>query len=154
MARIPSAQQIGRAGELFVAAELNRRGASATLYLTNTPRADVVATSSDGRRTVNIQVKTKGPRSRVWQWGLKRAAAERQASDTDYMILVDLADEQPAYYIHRLRDVARDCLARHQAWLAKIGGKRPRNPDSPHTAIGMDMVVSGSGAWELLGVLP
>ena len=54
MAQKPSRQQVGRAGELFVAAELNRRGASATLYLTNTPRVDVIATSPDGRRTINI----------------------------------------------------------------------------------------------------
>ena len=43
MTQKPSTQQIGRAGKLFVAAELNRRGASVTLYLTNTPRAAVVA---------------------------------------------------------------------------------------------------------------
>ncbi len=151
--RPPSAQQVGRAGELFVAAELNRRGVAATLYLTNAPRVDVVATSPDGQRTVNIQVKTKGPRSRVWQWSTTRAKAECEAPDTDYMILVDLAEEHPAYYIHRLRDVAQDCHTRHEAWIARVG-KRPHNPDSTHTAIEVDQVVSGKGAWDVLGVLP
>ena len=70
------------------------------------------------------------------------------------MILVDLADEQPAYYIHRLSDVAKQCLARHRAWLKEHGGKRPRNEDSTHTAIQMETVASGKGAWDVLGVLP
>ena len=80
----PIPQQIGRAGELFVAAELNRRRALATLYLTNTPRVDVVASSFDGGCTVNIQVKTKGPRSASWQWNINKAEKEQQtASDRD-----------------------------------------------------------------------
>ena len=154
MAQKPSRQQIGRAGELFVAAELNRRGALATLYLTNTPRVDVIATSPDGRRTINIQVKTKGTRSPSWHWDSKKAEAEHRAPETDYMILVDLADEHPVYYIRRLSDVAEQSLARHRAWLKERGGKRPRNDDSTHMAIRMETVASGKGAWDVLGVLP
>ncbi len=108
----PTPQQVGRAGELFVAAELNRRGALATLYLTNTPRVDVVALSPDGKRTVSIQVKTKGPRSASWQWDLNKARAEQHAAESDYMVLVDLAPAHPAYYVCPLSEVARHCLAR------------------------------------------
>ena len=151
MTQKPSRQQVGRAGELFVAVELNRRSISATLYLINTPRVDVTATSSDGRRTVNIQVKTKRTHNPSWQWDIKKAEAERRAPETDYMILVDL---YPEYYIRRLSDVAEQCLTRHRAWLKEHGGKRPQNDDSTRTAIRMDMVVSGKGAWGVLGVLP
>lgn len=154
MTQKPSAQQVGRAGELFVAAELNRRSALATLYLTNTPRVDVTATSPNGRRTVNIQVKTKRTRNPSWQWDIKKAEAERRAPETDYMILVDLYHEHPEYYIRRLSDVAEQCLTRHRVWLKEHGGKRPQNNDSTRTAIRMDMVVSGKGAWDVLGVLP
>ena len=154
MAQKPSTQQIGRAGELFVAAELNRRGALATLYLTNTPRVDVIATSQDGRRTINIQVKTKRTRSHSWHWDSEKAKAELQASETDYMILVDLYPEHPEYYIHRLSDVAEQSRARHDVWLNERGGKRPRNKDSTHMSILMETVASGRGAWDVLGVLP
>ena len=154
MAQKPSTQQVGRAGELFVAAELNRRGVSATLYLTNTPRVDVTVTSPDGRRTVNIQVKTKRTRSPSWHWDSEKAKAELQASETDYMILVDLADEHPAYYIRRLSDVAKQSLEWHAAWLKERGGKRPLNDDSTHMSIRMETVASGKGAWGVLGVLP
>ena len=149
-----STQQVGRAGELFAAAELNRRGALATLYLTNTPRVDVVALSPDGKRTVNIQVKTKGPRSASWPWDTKKAEAELHAPETDYMILVDLASEHPEYYICQLSDVAEQCMKRHCAWLEKYGGTRPRNPKSTRTAILMEMVSSGRNAWDTLGVIP
>ena len=149
----PTPQQIGRAGELFVAAELNRRGALATLYLTNTPRVDVVASSFDGDRTVNIQVKTKGPRSASWQWNINKAEKEQQtASDRDFIVFVDLAPDQPAYYILKLREVAERRLAGHNEWLERHGGKRPRNQKSTHTAVPLAEVEAGKDAWDILGV--
>lgn len=152
--RYPTPQQVGRAGKLFVAAELNRRGAFATLYLTNTPRVDIVAMSPDGLRTVNISVKTKGPRSKVWQWDLKKARAECQAPEHDFLVLVDLQPATPAYYVMRLRDVAAQVSESHDAWLERIGGQRPRTPDSRHTAIAVKDVEAGKDAWHLLEVLP
>ena len=124
------------------------------MYLTNTPRVDVVATSPDGRRTINIQVKTKRTRSRQWHWDNEKAKAELQASETDYMILVDLYPEHPEYYIHRLSDVAEQSLAWHDVWLKERGGKRPRNERSTYMSILMETVASGRGAWDVLGVLP
>lgn len=145
--KAPSPQQIGRAGELFVAAELNRRGALATLFLTNTPRVDVVAISADGAQTVTIQVKTKGPRSPSWQWNLRSAELEQDAEDDCFLILVDLAPTSPAYYICSLRTVARAVVQRR-----KDQGPRPRTPDSLHTIIPLTMVADGKDAWHLLGV--
>ena len=115
--RYPTPQQVGRADELFVAAELNRRGAFATLYLTNTPRVDIVAMSPDGLRTANIQVKTKGPNSAMWQWDTRKAEEEREAPTSDYMVLVDLVSSQPDYYVWPLRAVAEECYERHRTWL-------------------------------------
>ena len=131
--KYPTPQQVGRAGELFVAAELNRRGALASLYLTNTPRVDVVTMRPDNSRTVNIQVKTKGPRSKVWQWNLEKARAERQASEDDFLVFVDLQPSEPAYYIVRLRDFAKRKVEVHDAWLKSIGGRRPaiQTPGTP-----------------------
>ena len=50
---------IGRAGEHYVAAELNRRGAYASPFSGNVPGIDVVATDDDMKRMAYIQVKTK-----------------------------------------------------------------------------------------------
>ena len=79
--RHPTPQQVRRSGELFVAAELNRRGVLPTLNFTNTPRIDVVAASPDGTRAVNIQAKTKGRGSAMWQWNIDKAKAEQRAPE-------------------------------------------------------------------------
>ena len=49
----------GRAGEHYVAAELNRRGVYASPFSGNVPEIDIVATDDDGKRIVHVQVKTK-----------------------------------------------------------------------------------------------
>jgi hypothetical protein len=54
-----SNQQVGRAGEYFVVAELNKRGAFAVPFAGNMPKIDIIACNSDESRTVYIQVKTK-----------------------------------------------------------------------------------------------
>ena len=52
-------QQVGRAGEYFVVAELNKRGAFAVPFAGNMPKIDLIACNHDESRTVHIQVKTK-----------------------------------------------------------------------------------------------
>ena len=113
-----------------------------------------MATSPAGSRTVHIQVKTKGRSSAMWQWDIEKAKAEQQAPDDYYMVLVDLAPPQPAYYVWRLRDVAQIRVANNQAWLKTKGGQRPRTPDSTHTAIRLHEVEAGKDAWHLLEVIP
>ena len=60
---------IGRAGEHYVAAELNRRGAYASPFSGNVPGIDIVATDRRQERTLFIQVKTK----RKGNWPLSLA---------------------------------------------------------------------------------
>ncbi len=52
-------QQTARAGEYFVAAELNKRGAFAVTFAGNMPKIDLIACNQNQSRTVHIQVKTK-----------------------------------------------------------------------------------------------
>ena len=155
--KYPTPQHVGRAGELFVAAELNRRGAAATLYLINTPRVDVVASSPGQSNTVNIQVKTKGPRSIVWQDDIERIKREaRVAAETDFIVFVDLksTDSAPDYYVCQMRKFAREHYRRHCEWIKSKGGSRPRNPHSTHTRVTMSQVQGGKDRWDILGVLP
>jgi hypothetical protein len=55
---------IGIAGAHFVAGELSQLGYIATLTSRNTEGIDILASSSDGSKTVSIQVKTSGPEQR------------------------------------------------------------------------------------------
>lgn len=152
---MPTPQQVGRAGELFVAAELNRRGAIATLFLTNTPRVDVVASDGHQQRTVYIQVKTKGPHSKVWQWNYEMAKNEaKHAKESDFIVLVDLAEPTgiPSYYVAPLRELAATVAQAHEAWLNSHGGQRPRTPMSTHTSITIAQVAQWYRRWDILKV--
>ena len=62
---------IGRAGEHYVAAEINRRGGYAAPFAGNVPAIDILATDSKAEKVAYIQVKTKSPRSN-WQVSLKQ----------------------------------------------------------------------------------
>jgi len=57
-------QQVARAGEHLVAAELHRRGAYAVTFSGNMPEIDILASDLSQTRTVAIQVKTKTTRAR------------------------------------------------------------------------------------------
>ncbi len=156
--RFPTPQQVGRAGELFVAAELNKRGALATLYLTNTPGVDVVARSPYRPKTVSIQVKTKGPRSKVWQGNIDRIRDDADAAaETDFIIFVDLGaeDMRPDYFVLPLGEFSAKHFRQHERWLeSQRDRSRPRNPNSTHTSITASEVESGKGEWNILGVIP
>jgi len=51
---------VGVAGEYLVAGELSRRGYIASITLRNSRGIDIIASSADAEKTVNIQVKTNG----------------------------------------------------------------------------------------------
>jgi hypothetical protein len=57
---------IGAAGVFYVAAEISQRGMIALPTIRNTAGYDLIATSRDGLRHANIQVKTSGQRPRFW----------------------------------------------------------------------------------------
>ena len=56
---IARSDQVGRAGELFVAAEIHRRGGYAVTFSSNMPGIDILASDATHTRRITIQVKTK-----------------------------------------------------------------------------------------------
>ena len=69
MANRRPTDRIGRAGEHYVAAELNRRGAYASPFSGNVPGIDIVATDAERKHMAYIQVKTKRELGKNWQLG-------------------------------------------------------------------------------------
>ncbi len=65
--------KIGRAGEHYVAAELNRRGAYASPFSGNVPGIDIVATDDERQNMAYIQVKTKRFARQRWPLSLRHA---------------------------------------------------------------------------------
>jgi len=122
----------GVAGEYFVAAELSRRGWIATMTLKNTPNIDVIATTIDGLRTLNIQVKTRSIGNRQG-WILNKGIETLVPKDNFYIAFVDLIgkDEKPDYYIIPKNLFAKWITKRHQNWLATPGRGGHVRVDNP-----------------------
>lgn len=150
-------QQVARAGEYFVVAELNKRGAHAVTFAGNMPKIDLMACNQDQNRTVYIQVKTKrGGRS--WQASILAGRPAQPSAtpldETAFWILVDLGDWEtaPRYWVVPDWWMRNDIYRAHQAYVERHGGKRARNPTSTHHAIEEKRVQEWQGKWELLGI--
>jgi hypothetical protein len=92
-------QQVARAGEMFVAAEIHRRGGYAVTFAGNMPGIDILASDLADSRRISIQVKSKSSGS--WHARFPRDAAEcgDDPDETCFWIFVDLGGEHPAYFI-------------------------------------------------------
>jgi hypothetical protein len=145
----PNKQQVARAGEHFVAAELHRRGAYAVTFAGNMPGIDILARNLDQTRTVAIQVKSKT--SGTWHTQFTRGR-ERKPLDEEirFWVLVDLGREPPVYYVVPEWWMENDIFQAHSAYLARHGGTRPRNPDSLHHGIARSRVVEWQSRWDIL----
>lgn len=90
-------QQVGRAGELYVAAQIHRRGGYAVTFAGNMPGTDMLPCDVTKRRRISIQVKTR--RTGTWHARHPRDAAQcsEDPSEDAFWIFVDLALEHPDY---------------------------------------------------------
>ena len=122
----------GVSGEYFAAAELSRRGWIAVLTLKNTPNIDLIATTPDGKRTVNIQVKTRSIANRQG-WILNKGIETIVPGNNFYIVFVDLQgiDSKPDYYIIPKNLFAKWIAKRHQHWLAAPGRNGHVRVDNP-----------------------
>lgn len=150
-------QQVGRAGEYFVVAELNKRGAYAVAFAGNMPKIDLMACSQDQSRTIHIQVKTRrGGRS--WQssiLGSKQTDPPNTPLDsTEFWVFVDLGDldTSPRYWIVPDWWIRNDIHEAHQAYLNRHGGIRPRNSESTHHSIDESRLKEWEARWDALGI--
>lgn len=149
-------------GEYLVSAELCRRGLSATTFTGNVPEFDILATDKN-LWTTPVQVKT----SAKGDWMLRADSflnidydkekkiqkiigkKDFQNSRLIYIFvkLVDLGKDE--FYILRLQDLQRIIFKNHNEYLRKHGGRRPKSPESMHTAILSKHLSSYQNNWEL-----
>lgn len=89
---------IGNCGEYFVAAELERRGFSVAIPMSNTPNFDILAISRQTNKQYAIQVKTTSYGANKWFVNDKvRGVTE---NSNVFYVFVHLHElETPAYYI-------------------------------------------------------
>lgn len=150
----PNPQQVARAGEHFVAAEIHRRGAYAVTFAGNMPEIDVIASDKEQNRTVMIQVKTKSGSSSGWQTQTTRGKCAPYPEESRFWILVDLDEigSAPSYYIIPEWWMLNDIYEAHQTYLNQHGGTRPVKRESKHHKIERRRVEQWRDRWDLLGV--
>ncbi|MFC1687083.1 hypothetical protein ACFL0L_00705 [Patescibacteria group bacterium] len=122
----------GVAGEYFIAAELSRRGWIATMTLKNTPNIDVIATTPDGARTLNVQVKTRSVGNRQG-WILNKGIETIVPGNNFFIAFVDLKgkNERPDYFLIPKNLFAKWMAKQHQEWLATPGRQGRPHVDNP-----------------------
>ena len=140
----------GVAGEYFAAAELSRRGYVASITLRNTKGIDIIATNEEGSKTINIQVKTSGLKTRGWILNKK---AEEMTDENMFYILVRLTalDKRPFFHIIPSADVAHHVKIGHRNWLKTPGRGGQKHNDTSMRKF-EDPDNKYLDRWELLGL--
>ena len=152
-----TSRQVGQAGEMYVAAEINRRGGNAVTFAGNIADIDLLAMNSLNTRRISIQVNTKGPGSSMWQTSttMGRAAGDVPEDEREgrFWVLVDLKPAHPIFYVMPEWWVRDDIDRAHRAMLARQpGGVRRDTPDSTHHAITIARVAQWKDDWLTLGI--
>lgn len=146
-------QQVGYAGENFVAAEIHRRGGYAVTFSGNMKGIDLLASDVEHDRVISIQVKTKT--AGTWQTSIKFGVEQGEPADVSkFWILVDLGPTDPDYYVVPAWWMQNDIYTAHQKYLDEHGGKRAKTDTSTHHAIPLKRVEQWKARWDVLGILP
>lgn len=146
-------QQVGSAGEHFVAAEIHRRGGYAVTFSGNMHDIDLLASDAGHDRVISIQVKTKT--AGAWQTSTKRGKERRAPKvETKYWVLVDLGKAYPDFYIVPEWWMENDIHTAHSKYLADSGGHRVKNDASTHHAIPVARIAEWKDRWDVMEILP
>ena len=138
---------IGNCGEYFVAAELERRGFSVAVPMSNTPMFDLLALErANPSNQIAIQVKASEKRQRSF---LLNKKCEDIIGDHIFYVFISLNGmENPEYFIVPSAIVAKTVKERHVRWLETPGRKGQVHNDSSMRRF--EVSESDKDAWQLL----
>jgi hypothetical protein len=118
----------GNAGEYFVAGELERRGFTVAVPMSNVKDFDILAISRETYEQFAIQVKTTGYKQK--KWTLSKKNEDLRGSNIFY-IFVSLNElDAPEYHIVPSDVVADTIKTSHQNWLKTPGKKGQQHKDT------------------------
>lgn len=110
---------IGNSGEYFVAGELERRGYTVAVPMSNVKDFDILAIDRETHEQFVIQVKTTGYKQKKWTLSKKN---ETLIGDNIFYVFVSLNElDTPEYHIVPSRTVAETIKESHQNWLDTPG---------------------------------
>lgn len=145
----------GQAGEYFVAAEICRRGATATTFTANMPGYDIVAGDAAGNRQVQISVKAKNSPSFWTTDGVRDAEARPDGEVPRFWVFVDLSGGRaPEYYIVP-DEYARDSIRRmHAEYQERYEAKHGRRRDNRMRGVRVKDIAEFRDGRDILGIFP
>ncbi len=109
----------GNCGEYFVAAELERRGFSVAVPMSNTEAFDILAVNRQTLKEFVIQVKTTTMKWNKWRLTAK---SENLRGDNIFYVFVKLNGlEMPEYHVVNSNVVADHITNGHRNWLNTPG---------------------------------
>lgn len=139
---------IGNSGEYFVAGELERRGFTVAVPMSNTPAFDILVIRRDNNHQYALQVKTTSTRKLSWSLKDKNELINEQNVFYVFVHLNNL--EQPDYYIVPSSVVADTITNDHKKWLETPGRKGQKHKDNKMRKFNLETSNVYKGKWELL----
>ena len=123
------ANLVGVAGEYFVAGELSLRGYIASISLRNSRGIDIIASNSEGEKSVTIQVKTNSSGKPKW---LLNKKSENFYSENHFYVFVALQsyNVRPKFHIVPSEVVAKQIKKYHKVWLSGLKRDGSQRKDS------------------------
>jgi PD-(D/E)XK endonuclease len=125
----PDNNNIGNAGEYFIASILSSRGYVTTITLGRAEAYDIISIRPDGK-TIKIQVKTAWHDNHVFRLSEKDGNEER---NLDYFYaFVTLKENKKLweYYIVPAKIVAKSVRETHKFWLNSLGKNGQKHNDT------------------------
>lgn len=118
----------GNSGEYFVAGELERRGFTVAVPMSNVKDFDILAINRTTYEQFAIQVKTTGYKQKKWTLSKKN---ETLIGDNIVYVFVSLNElDAPEYHIIPSKIVAETIKNFHQNWLDTPGKKGQQRNDT------------------------
>lgn len=119
---------IGNSGEYFVAGELERRGFTVAVPMSNVKDFDILAINRTTYEQFAIQVKTTGYKQKKWTLSQKN---EKLVGDNIVYVFVSLNElEAPEYHIVPSKIVAETITREHDEWLHAPGKNGQQRNDT------------------------
>lgn len=119
---------IGNSGEYFVAGELERRGFTVAVPMSNVKDFDILAIYRETHEQFAIQLKTTGYKQKKWTLSKKN---EDLKGDNIFYIFVSLNElDTPEYHIVPSKIVADTIKESHKKWLETPGKNGHKHNDT------------------------
>lgn len=119
----------GNCGEYFVAAELERRGFTVAVPMSNVEKFDILAINRSTHKQIAVQVKTTKRQKKKWVLNKK---CEKFFGDNIFYVFVALRGlNNPEYHIVPSQTIAETVALAHKTWLSTPGRNGVAHKDNP-----------------------